>query len=260
MIDWVALSVFIFLFALVTVLGFVAARWRRGDLDLLHEWGLAGRRFGTVVTWFLLGGDLYTAYTFVAVPALVFGAGALGFFALPYTILVYPLVFAAAPRFWTVCRANGYVTPADFVRGRYGSRGLALIVALTGILATMPYIALQLVGIQVVLGAMGINGDWPLIIAFAILAAYTYRSGLRAPALIALVKDALIWITVLVAVIYIPSKVGGFDNIFSAAGKALPTHDPPGALIPGTTDAQVAYATLALGSALALLLYAHALT
>src|SRR5206468_2873986 len=106
------------------------------------------------------------------------------------------------------------------------------------------------VGIQVVLGAMGINGDWPLVIAFAILAAYTYKSGLRAPALIALVKDTLIWITVLVAVIYIPSKVGGFDNIFSAAGKALPQKATPGALIPGKTDAQVAYATLALAWAL----------
>ena len=68
MVNWVALIVFIFFFVLVTVLGFVASRWRRGDLDLLHEWGLAGRRFGTVVTWFLLGGDLYTAYTFIAVP------------------------------------------------------------------------------------------------------------------------------------------------------------------------------------------------
>ncbi|HEY3021442.1 MAG TPA: sodium:solute symporter [Solirubrobacteraceae bacterium] len=259
--DAVALVVFIVLFAFVTVLGFVAVRWRRaGSLEHLDEWGLGGRRFGTVVTWFLLGGDLYTAYTFIAVPALVFGAGALGFFALPYTIIVYPLVFMVMPRFWTVCRANGYVTPADFVRGRYGSQPLALIIALTGILATMPYIALQLVGIQVVLGAMGINGDWPLVIAFAILAAYTYSSGLRAPALIALVKDTLIWITVLVAVIYIPSKVGGFDNIFAAAGKALPQRDTPGALIPGKTDAQVAYATLALGSALALFLYPHALT
>src|SRR3954449_2449156 len=259
--DATALVVFIALFALVTVIGFLAVRWRRAaSLDHLDEWGLGGRRFGTLVTWFLLGGDLYTAYTFIAVPALVFGAGAQGFFALPYTILIYPMVFVAAPRFWTVCRANGYVTPADFVRGRYGSKSLALIVALTGILATMPYIALQLVGIQVVLGAMGVTGDWPLIIAFAILAAYTYQSGIRAPALIAIVKDALIWITVLVAVIYIPHKVGGFDNIFASAKEALPKKDPPGALVPGTADAQVAYATLALGSALALFLYPHALT
>jgi solute:Na+ symporter, SSS family len=261
-IDWTALIVFAFFFLLVTVLGFVAAHWRRGDLTLLNEWGLAGRRFGTVVTWFLLGGDLYTAYTFIAVPALVFGVGALGFFAVPYTIIVYPIVFVIMPRLWAVCRRHHYITPADFVRGRYGSHGLSLAVAITGILATMPYIALQLVGIQVVLVAMGLVGkgllaDLPLIIAFVILAAYTYTSGLRAPAMIALVKDTMIYITVLVAIIAIPIKLGGYGHIFQAAAAALPAKKgflilPPGAFMP--------YATLALGSALALFMYPHAIT
>src|SRR5579871_1836066 len=189
MIDWEALIVFTVLILVVTVLGFVAARWRPGDLGLLHEWGLGGRRFGTIITWFLLGGDLYTAYTFVAVPALVFGSGATGFFALPYTIMIYPFALVTMPRLWSVANKRGYITPSDFVLGRYGSHWLALAVAVTGIIATMPYIALQLVGMQVVLAAMGIEGDLPLIIAFAILASYTYFSGLRAPAMIALVKD-----------------------------------------------------------------------
>jgi SSS family solute:Na+ symporter len=251
MIDLVALSVFIVLFVLVTVLGFMASRWRRGDLDLLHEWGLAGRRFGTVVTWFLLGGDLYTAYTFIAVPALIFGAGATGFFAVPYTIIVYPFVFVVMPRLWSVARRHHYITAADFVRGRYESRGLALAVAFTGILATMPYIALQLVGIQVVLAGMGIQGDAPLVIAFVILAAYTYFSGLRAPAMIALVKDVIIYITVIAAIVVIPIKLGGFGNIFAAV--------PPQKLL--LTPAQFsAYSTLALGSALALFMYPHSVT
>ena len=142
-----AFIVFVAVFALVTVLGFVAVYWRRGDLELLHEWGLAGGRFGTVVTWFLLGGDLYTAYTFIAVPALMFGAGALGFFAVPYTIILYPFVFAVFPRLWSVARQHGYITAADFVRGRHGNKWLVLAVAVTGVVATMPYIALQLVGI-----------------------------------------------------------------------------------------------------------------
>src|SRR4051795_1580969 len=97
--DVTALTIVIALFALVTVLGFAAARWRRAQsLANLDEWGLGGRGFGTFVTWFLLGGDLYTAYTFVAVPALMFASGALGFFAVPYTIIVYPLVFVFLPR------------------------------------------------------------------------------------------------------------------------------------------------------------------
>jgi SSS family solute:Na+ symporter len=251
MIDVVALSVFVLLFVLVTVLGFVAANWRRGDLGLLHEWGLAGRRFGTVVTWFLLGGDLYTAYTFIAVPAAVFGTGAPGFFAVPYTIIVYPFVFVVMPRLWSVARRHHYITGADFVRGRYESRGLALAVAFTGILATMPYIALQLVGIQVVLAAMGISGDLPLIIAFVILAAYTYFSGLRAPAMIALVKDVIIYVTILVAIIVIPTRLGGLGNIFAAVPQQRLLLAP--AQFPS-------YATLALGSALALFMYPHSIT
>jgi solute:Na+ symporter, SSS family len=259
-VNGVAIAVFGALFLLVTVLGFVAARWKRGDLQLLDEWGLGGRRFGTVITWFLLGGDLFTAYTFIAVPALVWGVGSGGFFALPYTILVFPLVFLVMPRLWAVASKHKYVTAPDYVKGRYSSRSLATAITFTGLLATMPYIALQLVGIQVVLGGLGIEGEWPLIIAFAILAAYTYTSGLRAPAMIALVKDTLIYATVIVAIIYIPSKVGGWDNIFGAAAQELPQRDEPGTLVPGTPDAHFAYATLALGSAMALFLYPHALT
>jgi solute:Na+ symporter, SSS family len=258
-----AIVIFVLLFGAVTVLGFFAARWRRGDMTLLNEWGLGGRTFGTVVTWFLLGGDIYTAYTFIAVPALVFGTGGGGLFALPYTVLLYPIAFLWAARLWSVCSKHGFVTAADFVRARFGSRGLSLAVAFTGLLATMPYVALQLVGIQVVLQALGITGDWPLIIAFAILAAYTYQSGLRAPALIAFVKDLLIYVTVLVAVIYIPSKLGGYGHIFDVAEKVIPTKskpDAPAAFIPQVTAAQTAYSTLIVGSALALFLYPHAIT
>ena len=91
-VDGVALSVLIFFFVVITAGGFYAARWRKpDDMDSLHEWGLGGRGFGTVVTWFLLGGDLYTAYTFVAVPAAMYATAAIsGFFAVPYTIVVYP--------------------------------------------------------------------------------------------------------------------------------------------------------------------------
>jgi SSS family solute:Na+ symporter len=207
--------VFTVLFLLVSGMGFVAARWRRPDtMHSLDEWGLGGRSFGSWITWFLVGGDLYTAYTFVAVPALVFGAGAAGFFAVPYTIIVYPLVFLFLIRLWSVSHVHGFVTPADFVRARFGSPTLALLVAITGIVATMPYIALQLVGIEAVLKAMGVNGHWPLIIAFVILAAYTYQSGLRAPALIAFVKDVLIYLVIIVAVLYIPAKLGGWGDIF----------------------------------------------
>lgn len=260
-IKGIELAVFTLLFVAVSALGFLASRWRKGEsLDSLDEWGLGGRSFGGWITWFLIGGDLYTAYTFVAVPALVFGAGAIGFFAVPYTIVVYPIVFFVLARMWSVSHVHGFVTPADFVRARSGSPTLALLVAITGIVATMPYIALQLVGIEAVLKTMGVTGHVPIIIAFTILAAYTYNSGLRAPALIAFVKDTLIYIVVIVAVIVIPYKLGGFGVIFDAAeAKFAETPNPGDGIVLGG-PAQLQYATLALGSALALFLYPHSLT
>lgn len=245
----------------VSLLGFFAARWRRAEsLDSLDEWGLGGRKFGGWITWFLIGGDIYTAYTFVAVPALIFGAGAAGFFALPYTIIVYPIVFVALARLWSVAHAHGAVTPADVVRLRFGSRTLALAIAITGIVATMPYIALQLVGIEAVLKTMGVGGELPVIIAFVVLAAYTYSSGLRAPALIAVVKDAMIYLVIIVAVIYLPTKLGGWGAIFDAADQKFQASEvkTDGILLGG--PGQLQYATLAFGSALALFLYPHSLT
>jgi solute:Na+ symporter, SSS family len=241
-LNWTALIVFVFFFLLVTVLGFVAARWKSGDLNLLHEWGLGGRRFGTIITWFLIGGDFYTAYTMIAVPALVYSVGAYGFFALPYTIIVYPIVFSVMPRLWNVCHQNEYLTAADYVEGRFGSKWLALAVAFTGLIATMPYIALQLIGMQVAIAGLGVGGiafpgmsslasqlpwvgtalnDLPLIIAFIILALYTYTSGLRAPAMIAFVKDVMVYIVVIAAVAIIPLHLGGYGAVFQAANQAF---------------------------------------
>jgi solute:Na+ symporter, SSS family len=263
----IEIIVFTLLFLLVSGMGFVAAKWRAPqDMAHLDEWGLGGRSFGGWITWFLVGGDLYTAYTFVAVPALMFGAGAAGFFAVPYTVVIYPLFFLILIRLWSVSHRHGFVTPADFVRTRFDSPLLALLIAITGIVATMPYIALQLVGIEAVLKTMGVTGESalarhaPIIVAFAILAAYTYQSGLRAPALIAFVKDTLIYIVIIVAVLYLPYKLGGWGSIFDDANAKFQASPAPGDGITLNANNQLQYVTLALGSALALFLYPHSIT
>jgi len=263
----VTLGVFLFLFVAVALLGLFGSRWRAGDLSQLHEWGLGGRSFGTLITWFLLGGDLYTAYTFIAVPALMFGAGAPGFFAVPYAALMYPVLFIAFPKLWSVAHAHGYVTAADFVNGRYGHRGLALAIALTGLVAVMPYIALQLVGMQVVIAALNLNYaiqlpllgtvSIPLLIAFIVLSSFTYISGLRGTALIAVVKDILVYITVLAAIIVIPAQLGGYGAVFGAVDEKLLLLPPS---TPDNLGPSFGYATLALGSLLALFLYPHSVT
>lgn len=263
-LNYSAICVFVFFLLLITATAFLATRWKRGDLNHLEEWGLAGRRFGTVITWFLLGGDLFTAYTMIAVPALVYGIGAPGFFAVPYATITFPFAFVTMPRLWAVCRKHGYVTSADFVRGRYGDHWLALAIALTGILATVPYIALQLIGIQVSIGALGVSttgfgGQLPLVLAFLLLVSYTYTGGLRAPASIAFVKDAMLYIVVLTTVICLPMKLGGYAHIFRSAAASLANRPNPASIILHSGQ-HLPFATLVLGSSFALFLYPHSIT
>jgi solute:Na+ symporter, SSS family len=249
----------------VTILGFWASRWRRhATLATIDEWAFAGRSFGTVVSWFLIGGDLYTAYTFIAVPALAYAAGAFAFFAVPYTIVVYPFAIVVLARFWSLSSKRGYATAADFVRERFGDRSLEILIALTSMISIVPYIALQLVGMKVVFlqlgGAFAASGGLlALTVSFLLLAAYTYTSGLRAPALIAFIKDTLIYLTIICAVVAVTHLFGGWGGIFDAAAKGLAAKPKPATLtLPHSL--YFAYSSLVLGSAFALFIYPHSIT
>ncbi|MEV4335403.1 sodium:solute symporter [Streptomyces sp. NPDC049597] len=238
------------------------------QLPSLEGWALADRSLRGGWTWLLLGGTIFTAYTFTAVPGLVYGKGASAFFALPYTIIVCPIAFVLLPRLWTEAQRHGHITVADFVRGRYGSPPLALVVALTGILATMPYLALQLLGIRAVLTAGGlypgaISSDLVMVALFTGLAVATYRHGLRAPTVISALKGVGVFASVIAVIWLVLAATGGPGEVFDAASRRLdqpPSGTDSGASLTLTADQQPAYATLAFGSALALLMYPHVLT
>lgn len=250
---------FVGLFVLFIVLGFYGKYWRRGDLNNVHEWSLAGRKLGTALVFFLIGADIYTAYTFVAIPSGVFAKGSLYFFAIPYVALTFGIALVTMPRLWSLSREKGYITASDFAKDRFSSKALSILIAITGIISLLPYIALQIVGMQSVLTVM-LSGtansntveEISLLTAFVTLAAFTYTSGLRGATLTAVLKDILIWITVIALIVVVPlSIVGGFGTAFKDVKKQsyITLSD---SLVPG-------YATLVLGSALALYLYPHAI-
>ena len=257
MIGQDVIIAFVSLFIMFIVLGFYGKFWRKGDLNHVHEWSLAGRKLGTTLVFFLIGADLYTAYSFVAIPSGVFAKGSLYFFAIPYVMLTFGIALVTVPRLWTLSREKGYITASDFVKDRFSSRTLAIMIAITGIVAELPYIALQIVGMQAVLTVMfagSVNAqtveEISLLIAFVILAAFTYTSGLRGAALTAIFKDILIWITVIAVIVIVPISIGGFGAAFKDVKPNYVTLSA--SLVP-------AYGTLILGSALALYLYPHAI-
>jgi SSS family solute:Na+ symporter len=77
--------------------------------------------------------------------------------------------------------------------------------------------------------------------------------------MIAIVKDVMLYITVLAAIIVLPIKLGGFAHVFAVADAALKLHTPAASIMLQPKQYS-AYATLALGSTLALMLYPHTAT
>lgn len=251
-------GVFIVLMGVFSALGFLGSRFRPGGPGL-REWALAGHRLGVVVIWFLLGADIFTAYTLAAVPSMAFSSGAIVFFTVPYAV-TFLVAFFAMPLLWRHSKLKGYVTAADFVSDRFRSVTLGVIVAITGIVAELPYMAVQIDGMRAVLETLlagtanaSAVSEISLVLAFAVLAAFTYTSGLRGSALGAVLKDVLLWFTVIVLLVIVIGRTGGFHQVFlAAAAERLPT-----GVYTLKPSLWADYMTLAVGSALALYLYPH---
>ncbi len=255
----ISILVFVVGFLSFSYLGIKGKDFRPGNLDLLHEWALGGQRFGAFLVWFLIGADLFTAYTFIAVPAGIFAKGPIFFFAVPYVAIGFGVALIVMPKFFSISKEKCHITAVDFVKDLYNSKTLAILIALIGIIAELPYIALQMVGMKVVLATMlmgfkslnqNLANEMGLSIAFLILSWFTYKSGLRGATLTAVLKDMLILGTVLILAIYIPLHYNWFYEAFKIKN-TYQTLNP---------KLYSAYISLAIMSALALFLYPHAIT
>ena len=262
----VILPVFIGLFVVFVAIGFLGSRWRKADLSGIFEWGMAGRRLGAFTAFFLFGADWYTAFSILSVASSVYILGAFGFMAVTYQAMVFAFTILVLPRLWVRAKEKGYLTLGDTIKSETGSRSLALLFSLVGIGALIPYIALQIVGLQGVLVALFYGQantttlqEIGLVIAFIVLAGFTFTSGLRGATLGSIFKDILVWISLLALVGIVVGAVGGFGNIFAhvtnVGGAAKPS-------ILGTYTSfspilAVAFSTSMLGTALSYVAWPH---
>ena len=263
--NYELVAVFISLFVIFIGLGFWSSRFRKGDLSDLGEWALAGRKLGVYLSWFLVGADLYTAYTFIAIPELVYERGAIFYYAVPYVGMTFGIAMITMPRLWKIAKGKNYVTAVDMVTDKFNSKTLGMIIAFTGIVAELPYIALQIYGMQAVLTVMlgqfyanpATITEVALVIAFIILAAFTFTSGLRGAVITAVMKDALIFLTVIVVIIVVPLEIGGFGKAFAGVPTTKAISPASAEILPSLLVN--GFISLSLMSALALYLYPHAI-
>ncbi|MGE6486945.1 sodium:solute symporter family protein [Paenisporosarcina sp. NPDC076898] len=255
-----ALLITSFIVLSVVLIGFIAGR-NKSSRSSVEEWSVGGRRFGPLLVWLLVGADLYTAYTFLGLTSTAFAAGSIAFFAIPYTIIAFFVSYFYLPKLWEVSKKHNLTTLADYAKGRFDSKFLSLLIAIVGVLMLIPYIDLQLAGIQDTLTVAGtgyINIKVVVIISFLLVALYTFFSGIKGPAYTAVIKDILVWVIMLFLVASIP--IIHFGSWGSMIDKIV-TDSPELLTIPTTGPKGVPwFLTASLVSGLALFMWAHAVT
>ena len=228
----VALAVISIIVVLGSLIGLSARFHRKMDLE---QWTCGGRGFGLVLVWLLMAGEIYTAYTFLGASGWAYSRGAPVLYILGYAPLAYVISFYILPPIWEAGRKHGLQTQADFFQMRYGSKYLAAFVALIGVVCLIPYLQLQLTGLGLIVEVAsfgGIQRTPAMIIAFSLVAAFVYVSGVRGIAWVSILKDSLMLGAAVFLGIAVPHiYFHGIGGMFQALVRSKPAH----LVMPGAT-------------------------
>ena len=220
-----ALLIILAIVGVGSFIGFRAGASRRMDLE---QWTVANRGFGVVLVWLLMAGEVYTTFSFLGASGWAYSRGGPTLYILAYLTLGYVVSFYILPQLWETARAQGLQTQSDFFEKRYGSKVLAALVAVVGVVFIVPYLQLQLkgMGIIVEVASFGkIHRTAAMMIGGALVAGFVFTSGIRAVALVSVLKDVLLLGAAMVIGLAIPYHwFGGFGPMFRAIIRAHPTH------------------------------------
>jgi solute:Na+ symporter, SSS family len=214
---------------LIAALGVVGRRRPAADMS---EWTVGGRRFGAATMWFLQAGEVFTTFNFLGMAGLAFSGGVAALYSLPYVPLAYVGLYWVAPHIWKRARARGHMTMSDFLHGFHGSRALAVLAAVLGVVFLLPYLQLQITGlglaVQLATGNAA-SGQWSMVIAFVLTVGFVLWAGIRGVATTSYFKDALMLVVLLVLVVLIPAHFAGgigatFDKVLADHRGLLSVH------------------------------------
>jgi SSS family solute:Na+ symporter len=194
----------------------------------LENWTVGGRRFGILIIWLLMAGEIYTTFTFLGASGWAYSRGAPTYYVIIYGALAYTLSFFILPELWKIGKRYGLHTQPDFFIEIYGSRFLGVLVALVGIVSIIPYLQLQLTGLGLIVEVssnQAIQSKLAIFVSFILTCAFVYTSGIRGSAWVSVIKDVMMIAAVAIVGIGVPHiYFGGFGKMFQALIAQKPGH------------------------------------
>jgi len=220
-----ALSIIFGIVGLGSAVGFFAGRRRELNLE---EWAVAGRGLGLVLVWILLAGETFTTFSVLGISGWIYTKGGPTLYVLAYLSLGYVFIFFFGPSLWEVGRRYGLQTIGDFFAQRYGSRLLAAVVGIAGVVFMVVYLQLQLTGLGIIVEVASFErvGRTPaMIVATVTVACFVLASGVRGVVWVSVLKDFLLVAVACIVGFGLPYlHFGGIGPMFQALERAKPHH------------------------------------
>ncbi|MFE2377042.1 sodium:solute symporter [Streptomyces sp. NPDC059398] len=210
-------AVFFGVLALSVLVAFSARRGMRRVS--IGEYLVGGRSFAPWLLYFLAVGEVYSIGTMIGFPAGIYAGGAsYGVWFLGYILLAYPLGYFLAPLIWRAGVRYDAMTVPDVFGRHFRSRSLELVTAGALLVALVPWGQYQFIGMQVVLGALGLplSPVQAVVLAGAVSFLYLAVSGVRSPAFVSILKDVLMIVGIVVAGVIVTVAAGGTSRIFAS--------------------------------------------
>lgn len=227
-----ALIIIIAVIVFSALVGIYAGRRVKMNLE---NWTVGGRRFGIIVIWLLMAGEIYTTFTFLGASGWAYSKGAPAFYILIYGALAYTLSFFILPAIWKLGKRYGLHTQPDFFIKIYSSRRLGVLVALIGVFSIIPYLQLQLAGLGFIVEVASngaISSSLAILLAFILTCIFVYTSGIKGAAWVAIIKDVLMLAAVFIVGFGVPVMYfGSFGKMFKVLMEKMPEH----LVFPGAT-------------------------
>lgn len=214
-------------------IGFALLGVRRIKMDP-QQYIVGGRSFGTLFLWVLMAGEIYTTFTFLGIAGLAYSGGAPAYYIMAYGTCAYVIGYFLTPAIWKVGKEHNLFTGADFFEVRYKSRALGIGTALLMFAMMVPYVALQLSGLQILLRIAGYgayDATVSVCLAFGVLTLFVFSTGLRGTAWASVIKDVFVLGAVVFAGVAIPVHFFGSPSAMFA--RVLTVHPQMLTLSPG---------------------------
>ncbi|HEY3685548.1 MAG TPA: sodium:solute symporter family protein [Streptosporangiaceae bacterium] len=212
------ITVFVLIIAASLALA-LGAKFGVRQVDI-GQYLVGGRAFSGFLLFFLSVGEIYSIGAMIAFPGGIYAEGAsYGVWFLGYILLAYPIGYFVGPLLWRAGKRYDAMTMPDVLRSHYRSRTLEILASIAAIGYMIPWAQYQFAGLQVALAALGfhIGAAGTVVLSVAIALAYVLITGLRAPAMVSILKDLVMFAAIVVVGIVAAVSIGGVGKLFDGA-------------------------------------------